>query len=1115
MGTVAAAAMRRVYEELEHKDKDDLEVKRWRWYQRYYQAITENPVGPLWKALPDPVDFFAETPPAKDPSVPPCLCEESENARRHFYLLIKLGVWLANLPVRVSTIATLMVMYVRRTEGYGVTLLSGISFYWNLWIGLLGVVFHLFRRPQWVVESAFLAKPKRSGIRPLFGWAIYSLTILVSVLLVTLTGLATWLLHWYLNRYHLSLRLHWIVVCSAVAIVIGAAGVLALKKAASFLLPKTDRNGHKRSWLGGRFLSLISGNLDIARGLLHPYEIKRAIYDLFVKDAPDFVLHGPSPDAVKALFVCAALEETDQIVLTEEMPIVEALSAAVVVPGVLPPQCVERKWVASKTATEPKAFQVLDGATVRTNPLPAFFDWCKHLGDPGLTSLLQREDGVSRSLHVVYSVPTGYDGSVQDVAGIESPDIVESAQKALQLAKRRDTRQEVRQTNNLSRLEWHRRQLPNPVKKRTMVIFADEIAPREEIDLGNELSPDHEKLRRTVADGCRATLETLYREEILALRSGKPDLPCGDLLRSIAPRRAGAIGKCGGLKAVCDRCTGVLQYRPEQNPNDVQQGVLKTYGRDKAPDAKELTALFPQLAEEKPKVVFLGSGGVFRGAFHIGVLAAMHQTKLYPDLVIGASVGTLMGGALCRMTAGSQANALQALSDLAALFVRVDEKVSLTFTLKSAAKQLGIRAREVRLSPSELARKVRQGSKADAGYAATGAPPVLTDALSYLFTIPHRNTATITSQFVAGHFSDAVVRFLREVRRETLPSFDIQKCVMGVSLLEKQARTLLAFSTSGDELNTVQPYQGDTPSGRKVAFFGTTSFLNGSTSLLLGRDFLTSVPSWNATQGSLCSSAFPAVFAPRMEADLMPGAGRTDRYFADGGMFDNLPFFPALEVLGAVQHGVPFTSGDLQEKLAKRAAGPNLIISAGLNEEPAPDANVQLDTMFAIKARAKTLSYQSKTDTFTKSAGKAVAMLEEISSKDLCGISDQQRDVLNGFVAGTVVGITPTDAAHINPTFAFCKSLGLRRKRVQTSIGDGCYRSLLRFSEDRDVKNKLQTIGSSVTRAGVEDRDEATAANLCPYFEIGGKPFECPFTQTKHPDARAVYDVCSHDTAHS
>jgi hypothetical protein len=30
MGTIAAAAMRRAYEELEHVDSEDLEVKRWR-----------------------------------------------------------------------------------------------------------------------------------------------------------------------------------------------------------------------------------------------------------------------------------------------------------------------------------------------------------------------------------------------------------------------------------------------------------------------------------------------------------------------------------------------------------------------------------------------------------------------------------------------------------------------------------------------------------------------------------------------------------------------------------------------------------------------------------------------------------------------------------------------------------------------------------------------------------------------------------------------------------------------------------------------------------------------------------------------------------------------------
>jgi len=497
------------------------------------------------------------------------------------------------------------------------------------------------------------------------------------------------------------------------------------------------------------------------------------------------------------------------------------------------------------------------------------------------------------------------------------------------------------------------------------------------------------------------------------------------------------------------------------------------------------------------------------------VLAAMYQTKLYPDLVIGASVGTLMGGALCRMTAGEDANAPQVLSDLAALFAHVDKKVSLTFTFKNAAKQLGTRARDVRLSPSELARKVRRGSKSDAGYAATGAPPVLTDALSYLFTIPNRNTAAITSQFVAGHFSVAVAKFLREVRRETLTSLDIRNCLMGISLLERETRQLLAFSASGAELAKVQPYQGTTPSSRNVAFFGTTSFLNSSSSLLLGRDFLTTAPSWSATQEGLCSSAFPAVFAARTEADLMPGAGRIDRFFADGGMFDNLPFFPALEILSAMQRAVSFTNAaELQTRVQERAASPNLIISAGLNEKPMPDANVQSDTMFAVKDRATTLSYESKTSTFATSARKSVAILQEIGSKDLQALTDRQLEFVNGFVAGTVVSITPTDADHINPTFAFCKSLGMRTERIQASIGDGCYRSLQQFSQDPEVRKKLGTNDNLVTSIPHAVRPAQLPTNACPYFHIGENFFTCPFTATSDSDAKAVYNVCKRDPAH-
>jgi len=40
------------------------------------------------------------------------------------------------------------------------------------------------------------------------------------------------------------------------------------------------------------------------------------------------------------------------------------------------------------------------------------------------------------------------------------------------------------------------------------------------------------------------------------------------------------------------------------------------------------------------------SGGVFRGSFHVGMIGAMHATGLKPDMIVGASVGTLLGAAL-------------------------------------------------------------------------------------------------------------------------------------------------------------------------------------------------------------------------------------------------------------------------------------------------------------------------------------------------------------------------------------------------------------------------------------------------------------------------------------
>jgi len=113
---------------------------------------------------------------------------------------------------------------------------------------------------------------------------------------------------------------------------------------------------------------------------------------------------------------------------------------------------------------------------------------------------------------------------------------------------------------------------------------------------------------------------------------------------------------------------------------------------------------------------------------------------------------------------------------------------------------------DLRLSPAELRRLVLKGSQADAGYAATGAPPALIDAISRLFMIPHLRTAPLASEFVAVHVGKAINEFLQQVRKETLESFDVVRALMGISLLEPEARELSGKSVRQVKADHVQPY---------------------------------------------------------------------------------------------------------------------------------------------------------------------------------------------------------------------------------------------------------------------------------------------------------------------
>jgi predicted acylesterase/phospholipase RssA len=529
--------------------------------------------------------------------------------------------------------------------------------------------------------------------------------------------------------------------------------------------------------------------------------------------------------------------------------------------------------------------------------------------------------------------------------------------------------------------------------------------------------------------------------------------------------------------------------------------------------------------------VFVASGGVFRGAFHVGLAAAMRSCGIKPDLIVGASVGTLMGGALGAMFVPGQTDVLARLVDA---FLRVDELVALTRTLKSAARELGIRGRSIRLSPRDLRRMVRRGSREDPGFAATGAPSALIDAMSDLFLIPHRETREIAAEFVAGHVTQAVHRFLGQLRTETIKRLDIEEAVLGASLLEDVAVGLLTGGSAERRLQR-QPFQ---PHG--IAYYGATTNLMTHSALLLGGNGAHRDAPFDFVEAVLASSAFPVVFAPRKASRVFPGSGRADVFYADGGMFDNLPFLPAIEILSRAQRGYRMTRGRHLTRLRfleQRLANPDLVIAGALNAlaEDEKGGDSPCDSLGAIRRRAGSLQHNVKIAGFRLAAQRVYGQLQRLRSAAPTSLQATSPGFVDDVVNAAVLPVFPTSAEHLNGTFAFCASTGLNRGRVQKSIADGCYQTLLSLAVEQqraatrpeDVDTAPRLLAAKSVRA-LQGRipaltrvpDPPGSRDACPYFRMDGRPFACPFTEPpaeKVPgraSMRGVFRACWDDPDH-
>lgn len=830
--------------------------------------------------------------------------------------------------------------------------------------------------------------------------------------------------------------------------------------------------------------NVLFGNLNLHKSLVHNYYLRLALYDLFretnehgKEDQEPVLRSEPFPIVLVAapLQVTAKKHELDsyQIWAAEKSSLINALAGALAVPGLYEPSHVaeddeidwsqsgeakagktkglEAWWLPPESRKDFKELDVVDGTVVRENPIPPFFQFIaqapKANGELSLVEQLSSTKDDPR-VHIVYSVPI--DPAPREKRDVNAS-IVDVGLAAAKLSRRRDTQLEVHQTNLLSQVEAQLRKL-GVVSDRMNPIFADEIAPQSDAGYKSPLSPTREEVLDRVAAGCRATLEVIYAKKLNEIAEQSGELVSCSVLMSKVSRRKQAQESVPGLPEVCAACQKCCksQLRSPRRKTDGKADLkpVNTWASllDNGTDFSKLR----HLSGEEPRIVFVASGGVFRGTFHAGMVAALLAARIKPDLIVGASVGTIMGGALAAaFSTENYAAAINHLAKLVSVLLSVDHQVAFTKPFKNAVRDLGIRARDITISPNDIRKMVLDGSRKDAAFGVVGAPSALIDSISHLLLIPHKSTAEIAAEFIAGHVTQATKKLLDQLKEETLKRLKIEYAVMGTSLIEPAARGLLR--ANGSDVARLQPF---TEHG--MAVYGTTIDFWRQRPVLLGAG--KEGRAYDFIEAALCSSAFPCVFAPRRESDLYPGTGDPTTLFSDGGMFDNLPFLPAVEILSKIQAtqidddkkkpGKPALEVSM-DALRRRYQQPDLFIAGSLdvNLQEQEDLENVFQNIVQIMERASALQNNVKIKGFLQVLTTLDDQLRRLLEQQENHPKRTELDfeLLDEIVNAAILPVYPIDPEHLNGTFAFCASTGMKPDRLKDSMADGCFQTLRAF----------------------------------------------------------------------
>lgn len=787
--------------------------------------------------------------------------------------------------------------------------------------------------------------------------------------------------------------------------------------------------------------------------------------------------------------VAAANVRTGELeTLAEDRPVVEALLAATAVVPFFPPQKIDGEVYVDgcNVANEPtrplltylrqRVAQLHPNATVvhmyTVTPLPISQSELKPPADAGAEA----------------TCPTAY-----------SP-LVDVVERVLELQQFRDGTLERRLT------ELYSRAMPEdggvafsalPAyrgdhAKEYLRTWVYPIEPAAPVAVNRRLleTADEDERRRliaeTVADGCRAALEAMIQPAIRGRKSRH--VSCRWAVSAHLGAKAGAPALPGsdrqhgpGLVEVCRHCAiyrhrkGKAAHRgqlvrksknaapplwPAADGKVEKQHDKRLRILDEEPPAR-IPCSWPQARPEdnmpppgqkagpckgRATVSFLFSGGVFRGVFQLGVLNALSEVGLRPDIVAGASVGSITAAMAARVFAGADGKAQVCSRDrrrrqiqrLAATYMAIDRLV-LTDRFADFVRTQTVRAAQARFSLRQIDRVVRQYDQAQGGAYGREARLVMAGLERLFYVSPFELRDLLAALRLRQ--PDHVVKLLKDFAQEWLERGEVGHEVLGAEPLELLITEHVLRQNGGSRVEE-RNAPLDLFLEHGIVLLATATNLTRGRLEILGERVGNPEETVSLLQGLLASSAFPGVFRPRWSWEVTPGTERVE-LLADGGVMDNLPFDAVAQFLKtAVEAGRIVARPERAGKTT-----PHLLFSASLQEDPgtlsAAEARELMENWPRLLRRTRRLGYNQKLRLF-ENAQKAVRRIWKTGGES---------PGYQGFVPldFEVLTVRPR---WLCGTFAFHPMLGFRRLEQARSIAHGCASTLLHLDELRALPTR-------------------------------------------------------------